>query len=42
MNSKDPTGGWVPIGFCAEEGERILIYKDMQTWSAVMYLGESE
>ena len=42
MNSKSPTCGHVPIGFCAEEGVRIVIYRDMATMSAQMYLGEPQ
>jgi hypothetical protein len=44
MYTKVPTCGLVmnPIGFCVEEGERILIYMDMETMPAQVYLGESQ
>ena len=44
MYTKLPTWGLVmnPIGFCVEEGERILIYRDMETMSVQVYLGESQ
>ena len=44
MYKKVPTCGLVmnPIGFCVEEGERILIYRDMETVPAQVYLGESQ
>ena len=39
-----PSSGLVmkPIGFCVEEGERILIYRDMEAMPAQVYLGESQ
>jgi hypothetical protein len=44
MYTKVATCGLVmnPIGFCVEEGERILIYMDMETMPAQVYLGESQ
>ena len=42
MYRKVPPCGSVmnPIGFCVEEGVRILIYRDMETMPAQVYLGE--
>ena len=45
MYTKLPiTSGLVmnPIGFCVEEGEKILIHRDMETMPAQEFLGESE
>ena len=45
MYTKVATCGLImnPIGFCVEEGERILIYRgDMEAMHGQVYLGESQ